>query len=385
MRDNRSTRIARVEAWKCVVPLPAPFSLGNNVVTRRDYVVLRLVTQSGIEGVAFGLARSAPVDVVVAELLAPNLLGQDVTDPSALASMVATRLPHHAFEGLVQRAMSLVDIAAWDIKAKVTGEPVWRLLGGTRASAPVLLVEGYPLPNEDDREFAERLGKRAAEGYAALKMEASTSDQEALSHRLAAAREAAGDETELIVDLAYTWTGNYDPVPRAGWLDHGLAWVEDPLHGNDTEGLRHLHAALPVPLGAGDEVTNPQALLALIDAGAIDVLRIDITCVGGITGFAPLHRAAIDRGLRVSTHVYPELHRHVVFGYTHSGPVEMFPDNGHWDATARFIRPVSVRRDSSGVMVVDAPTEPGLGLDVDWSAVQAFAERHQVVSATSVS
>lgn len=384
MQRTDSTRISRVEAWKCVIELPEPFPLGRLTVSHRDYVVVRLVTEGGVEGVSFGLSRGAPIDTVVTELLAPHLLGMDVLDTSALASSLAARLPQHAHEGLVLRALSHVDIAAWDIKGKVMGEPVWQLLGGGGGStAPVLLVEGYHLPNEDDEAFAARLGRRAAEGYTALKIEASTPDYEALSRRLVATRRAVGDQAELMVDLAYSWTGQEEAAPWAQWVNPGFAWVEDPVHGNDVDGLRKIHGELGVPLAAGDEVTNPSVLLELIHAGSVDVVRIDITCLGGITGFARLHRAAVAAGVRISTHVYPELHQHVVFGYPGSGPLEMFPDNGRWDATGRLISLVRVRRDAGGVMVIDAPADPGLGIVVDWSAVKAHGVRHSVLAAES--
>lgn len=376
-------RIARVEAWKCVFELPEPFPLGNLMVSHRDYVVVRIVTEDGTEGVAFGLSRGAPVDMVVTELLAPKLVGLDILGTAALAQTLAIRLPQHAFEGLVLRAISLVDIAVWDIKGKVAGKPVWHLLGGGEPRvAPILLVEGYHLAGEDDEGFATRLGKRAAEGYRALKIEASTTDREALSRRLEATRRAVGQQTELMIDLAYGWVGHDGAAVPAGWVESKVTWAEDPLHGSDLEGLQKIHDALNVPLAAGDEVTNPRALLALIQAGVVDVIRIDITCVGGISGFAELHQAATGAGVRISTHVYPELHQHVVLGYPDSGPVEMFPDNGGlWDATGQFASPVSVRRDSTGAMVVEAPTAPGLGLTIDWPAVEFSAIRHNVITA----
>jgi len=378
MKHAHSTRISRVEAWKCVIELPEPFPLGRLTVSHRDYVVVRLVTEGGVEGVSFGLARGAPIDMVVTELLAPHLLGKDVLDTSELAASLATTLPQHAHEGLVLRALSQVDIAAWDIKGKVMGQPVWQLLGGGGGTAPILLVEGYHLPNEDDEAFATRLGRRAAEGYTALKIEASTPDTETLSRRLAATRQAVGDRAELMVDLAYSWTGQEDAAPWARRVGSGLAWFEDPVHGNDLDRLRKIHGDLGVPLAAGDEVTNPSVLLALIEAGSVDVVRLDITCLGGISGFARLHRAAVAAGVKVSTHVYPELHQHVVFGYPGSGPLEIFPDNGRWDATGRFISPVPVPRDDGGVMVIDAPTDPGLGIVVDWCAVKEHGVRHNV-------
>jgi L-alanine-DL-glutamate epimerase-like enolase superfamily enzyme len=373
--------VVRVDTWKCVVELPEPFALGAITVSHRDYVVLRVETRSGVHGVSFGLGRGAPVDLVISELLAPRMLGCDVIDLKGFTATIASQLPQHAMEGLVLRAMSHVDIAAWDIKGKLINEPVWKLLGGSPdAFAPVLLVEGYHIAGEDDTAFATRLAGRVTEGYKALKIEASNTDRAALAQRIAATRQAVGIDVDLVVDLAYGWAGRSDLTAEFDWLSSNLAWVEDPMRGDDLESLRRVRAGLDVPLAVGDEVTNPDALLRLVDAGVVDILRVDVTCVGGISGFARLHDAATRAGVQISTHVYPEIHRHVVFGHRHSGPIEMFPDNGLWDATGQLVRTVAPNRNADGVMVIEPPTGPGLDLEVDWSAVQAFAVRQTSVT-----
>lgn len=382
MAEAAPPTIARVDAWKCVIRLPEPFRLGHLTVSQRDYVVVRVTTASGVEGVGFGLGRGAPVDVVVTDLLAPYLVGRDLSELDEIASLFSLVLPQHAHEGLVMRALSLLDIALWDIRGKLAAQPVWQLLGaGGSQESPILLVEGYHLAGEDDEAFAKRLGKRAAEGYAALKVEASTTDHEALTRRLVATLRAVGPDTEVVIDLAYGWPRGEAEPRRAGWFDLDLAWAEDPMHGNAIDELARLHDDMPVPLAVGDEVTNPTMLVHLIDARAIDVVRLDLTCHGGFSGLTKVHRAAIDAGIRVSTHVYPELHRQVVSGLEGAGPVEMFPDNGLWDATHKIIAPVATRQNADGSMVVDAPTEPGLGLEIDWGAVEKYAVRHSAAVA----
>lgn len=374
------TSISRVEAWKCVFPLPAWSTLGGTAVDKRDYVIVRLVTTGGHEGIAFGLSRGAPVDVVITELLAPHVLGRDSTEPSDLTAAVSANLPHHADEGLVERGLSLLDIAAWDLKGKIADEPVWRLLGGEHDSAPILLTEGRPIPGENDEDFARRLRNRANQGYSALKIEAPTADKQELSQRLTTPLNAVGENSDLMIELAYSWVEEVVPADVFDGLDHRLAWVEDPVHGNDVGRLRQIKNTIGVPLAAGDEVTNPQVLHALIDTRAVDVLRVDITCIGGITGFASLYNAATDAGMQISTHVYPELHRHVVFGYPQSGPIEMFHETSFWNATNRFVQPPTAKSGSDGIMVIDAPPEPGLGLIIDWAVVTEFSIRHGVVT-----
>lgn len=377
MAQTVPSRIARVDAWKCVIKLPEPFKLGHLTVSQRDYVVVRVTTEGGMEGVAFGLGRGAPVDVVVTDLLAPQLVGKDLSELHEIASLFSLVLPQHAHEGLVMRALSLLDIALWDIRGKLAAQPVWQLLGaGGPQEGPILLVEGYHLGGEDDEAFADRLGKRAAEGYTALKVEASTTDHEALTRRLVATLSAVGPDTEVVIDLAYGWPRGEEEPRRAGWFDLDLAWAEDPMHGNAIDELARLHKDMPVPLAVGDEVTNPEMLVQLIASRAIDVVRLDLTCHGGFSGLTTVHQAALQAGIRVSTHVYPELHRHVVCGLDGAGSVEMFPDNGLWDATHKIIAPVIARRNADGIMVVDAPTEPGLGLQIDWGAVEKYSVRH---------
>ena len=377
--------ISRVEVWKCVFPLPERFQLGTIVLSERDYTIVRIETEDGVVGVAFGLSRGAPLDVVIAEMLAPNVLGKDASRSASLMGSWARTLVHHAPEGLVQRALSLLDVAVWDIKGKIAGQPVWSLLGGARPIAPVMLVEGYPVADEGDEQFAERIGERASSGYSAIKIANPGGDPRVLTRRLDLVREVTDDRVALTVDIDHGWADLTAGIAQARkWSHLGLAWIEDPVHAHDVEGLHRLREAIDIPLAAGDEVTNSQTLHALVDRGAVDVLRLDVTCGGGFTGFAPLYHHAVRGGTAISTHVYPELHRHVVFAYPECGPVEMFANGNRWDTSHLFVRPPDVRVDQdSGVAVLEAPTEPGLGLDVDWSAVKSHAVRHHVVTSES--
>ncbi len=367
-------------------PLPEPFQLGTTVVSERDYTVVRIETDDGVEGIAFGLSRGAPLDVVFSEMIAPRVLGKDASRSSSLAVSFAGTMAHHAPEGLVQRALSLLDVAVWDIKGKIAGQPVWSLLGGNRSTAPVMLVEGYPIASENDEGFAERLAERARAGYSALKIANPGGDPKQLTKRLHLVREAIDERVAITVDIDLGWTDVPAGLAQArSWSDLSLAWIEDPFHAHDTDGLRRLRDALDIPLAAGDEVTNSQTLHALIEQQAVDVIRLDVTCGGGFTGFAPTYHHAVRGGTAVSTHVFPELHRHVVFAYPDCGPVEMFADGSRWDTSYRFVQPPAVRLEQdTGVVVVDAPTDPGLGLVFDWPAVKAHAVRHHVLTSEAI-
>src|SRR4051794_38472446 len=186
-------RIDSIEAWACSIPMEHPLSFGAYTIDSREYVVIRLRTDSGLIADAYGLSRRAPVDVAVLDLVAPAVLGKDATDIAARLADVdsATRALHG--DGTLTRAISLLDIALWDVKAQLAQLPLWRLLGGAERDVPVYLVEGYALPDEDDSAFADRLAARVDEGYLGIKIEAASyPDPAAITRRLRAVRAAVG-------------------------------------------------------------------------------------------------------------------------------------------------------------------------------------------------
>ena len=166
------TIIDSVETWACSIPLPKPLSFGNFTVASREYAAMRIRTRGGLVADCLGHTRRSPVDVAMADLLAPRLLGKDAVDLGERLSdlMRATLAIEH--DGVIGRARSLVDICLWDIRAQVHGIPVWRMLGGQRREVPVALVEGYMIDGESEGDLAARLIARTGEGYRFFKVEA---------------------------------------------------------------------------------------------------------------------------------------------------------------------------------------------------------------------
>lgn len=369
--------IAEVRAWACRFPLPEPFRLGRATLTARDYVVVRLRTAGGLEGAAFSLSRGAPLDAVLCELVAPPVLGLDAGRPGALEEAWRAAIPHHAPEGLALRARSLLEIAAWDVAGQAAGAPVWRLLGGARDAASAMLVEGYAIDGEQDEDFAQRIRAAADEGWAMIKLANLPDEPDRMTRRLERVRELVGPDVGLTVDVGFAWREADEAIRVArGWRELGLAWIEDPVHGHELELLARLRDAIETPIAVGDEVTSRRTAAALAASGAIDVLRADATCVGGLGGLLDVARHAREHGLGFSTHIYPELHRHVVLARADGGPVEAFRPDTRFETPQAFSAPPPFERDSAtGVRILRAPQEPGLGLQIDWESVEHHASR----------
>jgi L-alanine-DL-glutamate epimerase-like enolase superfamily enzyme len=371
--------IDRIEVYKCVFPLARPFMLGHASVDRREYVVIRITDTSGTSGVAFALSRGAPTDTALSELVGPRLLGRDPVDIEGTMQQIRRGLQPIAAEGLVGRALSLIDIALWDLRGKHLDSPVWKLLGATRSTAPIQIVEGYPIDGETDSQFIDRICARVSEGYKHIKVAYGAAQPDAFTTRLEAMMRVIPHDVSVNVDVAWSW---YDlDIARhvlGRWNHLDLAWIEDPVAADDLDALAAIRSMSRLPIGVGDEVSRPTTLRTAAESGLVDVLRADLTCAGGFSALPALIDSA--HAIRLSTHVYPQIHRHAVLGATANGPVEMFPPISPWDTCAEFVAPAECEL-VDGVVSITPPTAPGLGIEIDWQRVYSASVRSARISA----
>jgi L-alanine-DL-glutamate epimerase-like enolase superfamily enzyme len=163
-------------------------------------------------------------------------------------------------------------------------------------------------------------------------------------------------ETGLVVDCGFGWSNADEALAElAGWGNPQLAWLEDPLLPEDAIGCAKIRRESGLRLSAGDEVTDPSVLRALVEADAVDVLRLDVVAIGGVTPARELIAWAAAQGVPVSGHVYPEVTAHLGIG------VETFARNANpYDPSPTF-----VRGGPAFEGFVRPPRTPGLGFDLE--------------------
>jgi L-alanine-DL-glutamate epimerase-like enolase superfamily enzyme len=360
--------IAHVDAVRAVFPLKAPILLGSMRVAAREFLFVRVTTEAGIEGYAFALSRGLPSDAFIAEVLAPALVGRDSDLIGQRAAECLATIPAPSHAGMVKRAVSLIEIALWDVKGKRLKAPLWRLLGGARAEVPVLLVGGYLTTDTTPEEVGAKLGELASEGYTLFKV-ARGPTPELTRRLLAATREALPESSRLVVDTHWCWESSAVALAELEqWGELDLEWLEDPAPPGMWEPCKELRDRSGLRIGVGDEVTDEQVLRRLVDTRAIDVLRSDATTIGGIEAWWKLSAYGQLSGMMVSPHAYPEVHIHCACAWPVACAVEMFEiDSPYWP-TNQFV--------SGGMTVADgkarAPEGPGLGVEIDWECI----ERH---------
>jgi len=302
-----SARVRAVRAGTATLPLPAPLRLGPVVVTEREYAAVEVETEEGLVGQAYCLTRNAPVAACVERLVEPVVTGREADDPEALWDACSRATVLIGRTGLVVREIGLVDIALWDIAAQRAGVPLWRLLGGTDPVATAMLVASYPLADRTPESLAEDVIRYGAAGWTLMKI-ARDPDPGRMRRWLETAAAGLAAGARLVVDAGYGWRSSEEALAELPlWGETPLAWLEDPLVPEDAEACARIRRDGPHPMGVGDEVTHIATFRALLDAGALDVLRLDVPAVGGVTPALRVLALALERGVTVSLHIYPEL------------------------------------------------------------------------------
>ena len=360
-----SPRVRAVRVGTAVLPLPAPLRLGPMVVTEREYAGVEVETEDGLVGKAYALTRNAPVAACVERLVAPVVTGQEA-EPVELWDRCTRATVAIGRTGLVVRAIGLVDIALWDVAAQIAGLPLWRHLGGTDPVAPLMMVAAYPLADRSPESLAEDVVGYGRAGHTRLTV-ARDADGTRMRRLLETAARALPATARLVVDAGYGWRSSEEALAEIpAWGDTPLAWLEDPLVPEDAEGCAAIRRHGGHPVGVGDEVTHIATFRALLDAQALDVLRLDVPAVGGITPARAVQALAAQRGARVSLHIYPEVSVHLA--PLHTGTiVETFdpelPGGNPLDPSHMLRSGGPVFRAGTAV----APEAPGLGFELDWA------------------
>lgn len=307
------TTIARIDTATAVLPLPAPLHLGAMTVTRREYSAVRATADDGLTGVAYCLSREAPMAEIVDRLVAVHAVGADADDPAATWERMLRGSAIVGRVGLVRRAIGLVDIALWDIAARRAGLPLWTLLGTGDGPRESMLVAAYPSADRTPREVADEVLAQA-DGWTNVKI-SRMPDTAYMRDLLAILNAELPATTGLVVDVGFGWPDADTALTEiAQWGDPRLAWLEDPLLPEDAEGVARIRRESGLPISVGDEVTDPAVLKALVEVGGVDVLRLDVVAIGGVTPAREMIAWAAERGVPVSGHVYPEVTAHLGIG-----------------------------------------------------------------------
>ena len=334
--------------------------------------IVRLTTKSGLQGVAgAAMCSSHTFDRSVGETLRyllPEVMGRSPLEREALWYRLRTlNTP------LVPQAVSLIDIALWDMAAKQAGLPLYQLLGGARDKVPA--YASTPLLADADA-YVRYVGQRLEEGFTAIKFHCWCEPTHDLPmvEAVRAAFPDPGVALMLDVEQRYDRRQAAAALPRLEAVD--LTWFEAPLIDGDLEGYAELRRRSTVPILAGGNTILDLAQLAQgLERGAWSMARVDATIAGGITptrkimALAEAHHTSCELQCWGYT-LTQAANLHLMLGYGNCryfeqpSPYPVFEYGSH----------TPIRTDADGF--VHAPEGPGLGVEIDWPAVERATLLH---------
>ena len=319
------TAVERLEVFARTIPTDEPESDGTLEWDSTTIVVVQ-VHAGGTVGLGYTYTHDAAARLIE-DKLAPLVRGRDLDDVSALWEELGRQLRNIGRPGIGFMALSAVDVALWDLRARLLGVPLVELLGAVRADAAIYGSGGFT--SYSLGRLAEQLSGWVEDGIPRVKIKVGRSPDED-PKRLDVARAAIGDGTDLYVDAngaferedALTWARRY----AQEW---GAVWFEEPVTSADPEGLALVRRSAPAGLdvAAGEYAFVPADFRNLLEAGAVDCLQVDVTRCGGITGFVRAAALADHYGVDVSAHCAPQASAHVCCAVPRFRHIEYFHDH----------------------------------------------------------
>lgn len=306
--QSHAAKVEEVEASTYVVPTDRRESDGTFAWDRTTVVVVR-VLGGGMEGLGWTFADASAASLATGPL-ARAVVGLDAAATSAAWSAMNRAVRNIGRPGLAWEAISAVDIALWDLRAKLLGLPLARLLGLERDSVRAYGSGGFT--SYDDAALAAQLSAWRAAGFSAVKMKVGRSTVDDL-RRVRVAREAIGPDVELFVDANGAWSRKQALYQIERFADFGVTWVEEPVSSEDLEGLRLLRDRAPagVEIAAGEYGYVLDDFRRMLVANCVDVVQADITRCGGVTGILAVAALCEAFQMPLSAHCAPHLHAHV--------------------------------------------------------------------------
>ena len=341
------------------VPLPRPHPTAGGVVSSAPLVLVDLLTEEGVVGTSYVFCYT-PIALKPVSQLITNLESALVGAPLVpfdIERTLQARFRLLGPQGLTGIALAAIDMAAWDALARSQGLPLVRLLGG----APRPIPAYHSLGMAGVEAAAQEAEESVAAGFRAVKYKIGYPEV-ATEVALVRAAKRTGDTLAVMVD--YNQSLSVPEAVRRGQIldDEDLAWIEEPVTADDFVGHAQVAREVRTPIQLGENWWGPHDMAKSLAAGAGDYAMLDVMKIGGVSGWLRAAALAEPGGIRISSHLFPEISVHLM----------AVTPTAHWLEWLDLASPIL----QEPLVVVDgqavAPERPGVGISWNEDAVQRF-------------
>ncbi len=344
------------------VPMNHVLGTSRAVVRTAPLLLIDLETEEGVVGrmylFCYVRAAAAAIAALVAEV--ERLVKGERLAPEAQFAALAKRFTLIGVQGIVRMALSGFDVAAWDALAIAAGQPLATFLGA--APRPVRAYNSNGLGLMAPAKLADEAQELLEGGFGAVKLRLG---HETLAQDLAAlhaVRERIGQDIAIMVDYNQALSVE-EARERGRALDaEGVYWLEEPIRHDDYAGAARLAKELTTPVQIGENFSLPAAMQEALDRGACDYVMPDLERIGGVTGWRQAATIAAERGIPMSSHLFPETSAHLLA----ATPTAHWLEYVDW-AGAILEDPLKI--DGGAALI---PGRPGNGMTWNRDAVERY-------------
>ena len=335
-------------------------------------IFIHIKTDEGIEGV--GIAEPRPVHAIRAIVdreFKGLLIGQDPFNIEKIWNEMFWKIRNYGRKGVGIQALAAIDVGLWDLKAKALGVPLYRLLNPMYESVPVYGSGGWT--NMTEEELVGEATGFVDQGFSKYKMKVGMNfgqEEKEDIKRVAAVREAVGDDIEVYVDANMGYNVKQAIRMTRIFEEYNVGWLEEPVLADNITGLAEVTRASDIPIATGENEYTRHGFKELIANRGADIIQPDVARVGGVTEWMKVASLADSFGLQIAPHGIPEVHLHLCMAIPYLKVVEYF--DGGWGRVgkANFFTDVPLPQNG---MWTPFPDKPGLGFGLDPDAVAKYS------------
>jgi L-alanine-DL-glutamate epimerase-like enolase superfamily enzyme len=345
------------------IPLPTVLTDSTHgVMSDFELITVRVRDSDGVEGVGYTYTVNhggAAVHVMIERYLAPLLTGRDPDATEQLWQESWWALHYAGRGGHATSAISAIDIALWDLKARRAGLPLWRYFGGYDPKVPVY-AGGIDLEFGIEQLLDQADGFRE-QGFRAIKMKVGRPSLRDDIERVRRMREHLGDDFALMVDANMKWSADQAVRAARALAPFDLVWIEEPTIPDDVAGHVRIVRDGGQPIATGENLHTLYEFQQLIAAGGVTYPEPDVSNCGGYTVFRKISALAEASNLPVTSHGVHDLTVHALA----AAPNRTYMEAHGFGLDAFMAQPLTIEQ---GFAV--APERPGHGVDLDFTALE---------------
>ncbi len=366
-------KIATVRIIPVRVPLAKPMVASAATFRHRDYLLVELECDDGSWGIGFsyvGTAGARGAAIAASDLLVPVLVGSEADDIEARWDAMYRAVLIQGRAGLIKNAISAIDIALWDRRARVVGRPLHEALGGSSGpTVPAYASGGYYAEGKGPEDLAAEAAGYVGMGFDAVKIKAGKGTVAEEERRIGAVRDVLGPDRHLMLDFYLAWDDLATALPYVEMCQQfDPYWIEDPFPPDDLESYARLAERIPQPVATGEFYYGLPAFETILERKAASILQAEAPRCGGVTEWNRIAKLAAAHGATMAPDWFHHFHLHLVSTVPNGLLVEYFPDESVLNFGWLIDQKTEVR---DGALVL--PDRPGVGFDFVQEAVQEYA------------